>query len=31
VDDDNPYVPKNTPAIGDLFDLFDFDHHGDDH
>jgi len=26
---DNPYVPTNTPAIGDLFDLFDFDHgHG---
>ena len=21
---DNPYVPANTPAIGDLFDLFDF-------
>ena len=21
---DNPYVPENTPAIGDLFDLFDF-------
>jgi phospholipase C len=21
---DNPYVPVNTPAIGDLFDLFDF-------
>jgi phospholipase C len=20
----NPYVPVNTPAIGDLFDLFDF-------
>ncbi len=33
--DDNPYVPRNTPAIGDLFDLFDFDHDhdhgGDDH
>jgi len=31
-DEDNPYVPKNSPAIGDLFDLFDFghDHHGDD-
>src|SRR6202162_4007140 len=27
-DDDNPYVPKNTPAISDLMDLFDF-HHGD--
>jgi phospholipase C len=23
-DDDNKYVPLNTPAIGDLFDLFDF-------
>ncbi len=20
----NPYVPKNSPAISDLFDLFDF-------
>ncbi|HEY0341068.1 MAG TPA: alkaline phosphatase family protein, partial [Steroidobacteraceae bacterium] len=20
----NPYVPTNSPAIGDLFDLFDF-------
>jgi phospholipase C len=20
----NPYVPANTPAIGDLFDLFSF-------
>jgi phospholipase C len=29
----NPWVPVNMPAIGDLFDLFDFDHHhdGDDH
>jgi len=26
-DHGNPYVPRNTPAIGDLFDLFDF--HGD--
>jgi len=25
-DDDNIYVPRNMPAIGDLFDLFDFDH-----
>jgi phospholipase C len=25
VTDDNPYVPLNGPAIGDLFDLFDFD------
>jgi phospholipase C len=24
-DDDNPYVPSNMPAIGDLFDLFNFD------
>ena len=23
---DNPYVPLNSPAIGDFFDLFDFDH-----
>ncbi len=22
----NPYVPENMPAIGDLFDMFDFDH-----
>jgi phospholipase C len=26
-DDDNLYVPRNMPAIGDLFDLFDFDRH----
>jgi phospholipase C len=25
-DRDNPYVPVNSPAIGDLFDMFDFDH-----
>ena len=25
---DNPYVPANMPAIGDLFDMFDF---GGDH
>jgi phospholipase C len=35
VDDDNPYVPLNSPALGDLFDLFNFghdgDHDGDDH
>ena len=32
VDDDNPYVPTNSPAIGDLMDLFNFGHHdGDDH
>jgi phospholipase C len=24
VNEDNPYVPLNAPAIGDLFDLFDF-------
>ena len=23
---DNVYVPQNSPAIGDLFDMFDFDH-----
>jgi phospholipase C len=28
MDDDNPYVPTNMPAIGDLFDMFNF---GDDH
>jgi phospholipase C len=28
---DNPYVPSNMPAIGDLFDLFNFDNEqGDD-
>jgi phospholipase C len=27
--DDDSYVPRNMPAIGDLFDLFDFDHHHD--
>ncbi len=31
VDDDNPYVPKNSPAIGDLMDLFNFSHHDGDH
>ncbi len=30
VDEDNPYVPLNSPALGDLFDLFDFGHHGND-
>ena len=24
---DNAYVPVNAPAIGDLFDMFDFDRH----
>jgi phospholipase C len=28
-DDDNPYVPLNSPALGDLFDLFHFDHERD--
>jgi phospholipase C len=28
---DNSYVPRNMPAIGDLFDLFDFDRHDDGH
>jgi len=28
--EDNPYVPANAPAIGDLFDMFDLDK-GDDH
>ena len=23
-DKDNPYVPVNSPAIGDLFGMFDF-------
>jgi phospholipase C len=27
---DDPYVPVNSPAIGDLFDLFDFHHPQDD-
>ena len=27
--DDDPYVPRNMPAVGDLFDLFDFDRHRD--
>jgi len=26
----DPYVPTNSPAIGDLFDLFDFSHPQDD-
>jgi phospholipase C len=24
LNDENPYVPKNMPAIGDLFDMFNF-------
>jgi len=31
VQNDRSYVPRNMPAIGDLFDLFDFDHHDDGH
>ena len=30
-DRDNPYVPENGPAIGDLMNLFTFAHDGDDH
>jgi phospholipase C len=30
MDDDDSYVPRNMPAIGDLFDLFDFDRHDGD-
>jgi phospholipase C len=30
-DGEDAYVPRNMPAIGDLFDLFDFDHDHDDH
>lgn len=26
----NPYVPENSPALGDLFDLFHFDKNGQD-
>jgi len=29
-DGEHSYVPRNMPAIGDLFDLFDFDRHGKD-
>ena len=25
-DEDNPYVPVNSPSIGDLFDMFNFGH-----
>jgi phospholipase C len=28
---ENPYAPKNSPAISDLMDLFDFGHNGGDH
>jgi phospholipase C len=30
-DDNNPYVPKNRPSLGDLFASFDFDHDQNDH
>jgi hypothetical protein len=26
MDPNHPYVPLNMPAVGDLFDMFDFDH-----
>ncbi len=29
VDKTNPYMPTNSPAVGDLFDLFQFDKDGD--
>jgi phospholipase C len=29
--DHNPYVPINSPAIGDLFEMFDFDRDDDRH
>ena len=29
VSEDNPYVPLNSPAIGDLMDLFTFGEHGE--
>lgn len=29
VREDNPYVPTNSPAISDLFELFSFGHEGD--
>jgi phospholipase C len=25
MDHEHPYVPVNMPAVGDLFDMFDFD------
>ncbi len=31
VEEDNPYVPVNSPAIGDLFDMFHFDNDRDNH
>ena len=29
MEEDNPYVPVNSPAIGDLFDMFHFDNDRD--
>jgi phospholipase C len=29
-DEDNPYMPTNSPAIGDMWDLITFGHHDDD-
>jgi phospholipase C len=31
VQNDRSNVPRDIPAIGDLFHLFDFDHHDDGH
>jgi phospholipase C len=31
MDDDNSYVPTNMPAIGDLFDMFNFGDRDNDH
>jgi phospholipase C len=31
MDGENSYVPSNMPAIGDLFDMFDFDEHDRGH
>jgi len=31
MDGENPWVPVNMPAIGDLYDMFDFDHAQDHH
>jgi phospholipase C len=28
MDDDNPYVPRNSPALSDLFDVFSFNGDG---
>jgi hypothetical protein len=28
MDPQHPYVPKNMPAVGDLFGMFDFDNGG---